>query len=206
MIPSTFRRNEAVWAVAPDDGPAFRSARIAFPRRPQVYRPFANTIIAGLSSRKLVEIVFAPLHVAIMAPFISALYSLASPRPHHQPGTFADRCQGSGVGVVPSVWIILYPFPTYIMDHSAAPNKPVKVFRLHGLSASIFANRAKSADREVPFYKVSLQRTYHDGEKFQSTTSLGRDDLPIAGLLLEKAWVFILETEQVERKDTGAEQ
>ena len=92
------------------------------------------------------------------------------------------------------------------MDHSAAPNKPVKVFRLHGLSASIFANRAKSADREVPFYKVSLQRTYHDGEKFQSTTSLGRDDLPIAGLLLEKAWVFILETEQAERKDTGAEQ
>ena len=73
--------------------------------------------------------------------------------------------------------------------------KPVQVFRLRGVSASIFENHAKSGDREITFHKVTLQRTYKDGEEFKTTTSFSRDDLPIATLLLQRAWEFILNAE-----------
>ena len=55
---------------------------------------------------------------------------------------------------------------------------PIKTFRDRGLSAAIFENHGKSDDRDVPFHKVSLQRTYKDGDEFKTTNSLGRDDLP----------------------------
>jgi len=87
-----------------------------------------------------------------------------------------------------------------------APTKPVKVFRLRGISASVFANVAKTKDREVTFHKVSLQRTYRDGDEFKTTTSFGRDDLPVAKLVLEQAWQFILETEATRGKDDESEQ
>lgn len=74
-------------------------------------------------------------------------------------------------------------------------NKPVKVFRLRGISASVFENHAKSDGRDISFHKVSLQRTYRDGDEWKTTTSFGRDDLPVAKLVLEQAWEFILESE-----------
>lgn len=77
-------------------------------------------------------------------------------------------------------------------------NKPAQQYRLRGLAVSIFANTAK--DRDVPFYKVAMQKTYKDGKEFRTTTGLGRDDLPVAGLLLKKAWVWILEREAKDRK------
>jgi len=79
--------------------------------------------------------------------------------------------------------------------------KPVQVFRLRGISVSVFANTVKTADREVTFHKVSLQRTYREGDEFKTTSSLGRDDLPMARLLLERAWTFILDTEAKRGKD-----
>ena len=83
--------------------------------------------------------------------------------------------------------------------------KPVKVFRLRGVSASVFANDAKTERGPVTFHKVSLQRTYRDGDEWKQTTSFGRDDLPIAGLLLKQAWQFILETEAKRGKDDEAD-
>ena len=76
-----------------------------------------------------------------------------------------------------------------------SPSKPVKVFRLRGVSASVFENHSKSDDRDVTFHKVSVQRAFRDGDEWKNTTSFGRDDLPIANLLLKQAWQFILETE-----------
>ncbi len=81
--------------------------------------------------------------------------------------------------------------------------KPMQVFRLRSLSASVFANRAKDKDREVPYFKVSLQKTYRDGEEFRTTSSLNRDDLPVAGLLLKRAWALILDTEEKQKKNTS---
>ena len=65
-----------------------------------------------------------------------------------------------------------------------ASMKPIKVFRSRGISASVFANHAKSDGRDIVFHKVSLQRTFKDGDEWKTTTSFGRDDLPIARLLL----------------------
>jgi len=78
--------------------------------------------------------------------------------------------------------------------------KPVKVIRLRGVSASIFANQAKSDGRDITFHKVSLQRSYKDGDEWKQTSSFGRDDLPIVNLVLKRAWEFVLDTEATRSK------
>ena len=83
--------------------------------------------------------------------------------------------------------------------------KPVKVFRLRGVSASVFQNHSKTEDREVSFHKVSVQRSYRDGDEWKTTTSFSRDDLPIARLLLERAWQYILDTEVGRGRDADEE-
>lgn len=42
---------------------------------------------------------------------------------------------------------------------------------------------------------VSLVKTYREGDEFKSTTSLGRDDLQVAALLLRQAWTAIISEE-----------
>lgn len=78
---------------------------------------------------------------------------------------------------------------------TAVSRKPVKVISLRGLSASIFANKAKSADGEFTFHKVSFERKYKDGDKWQYTTSFGRNDLPVLKSVVERAWEYILDAE-----------
>jgi hypothetical protein len=73
-----------------------------------------------------------------------------------------------------------------------APTKPVKVFRVRGVSASVFQNQSSNEGKETTFFKVSLQRTYKDGKEFKTTTSFSRDDLPIARHVLQQAWEYIL--------------
>ena len=73
-------------------------------------------------------------------------------------------------------------------------SKPVEVFKLRGVAVSVFANKVK--DRDLPMYKVSTKRTYYKDGEFKSVTALGRDDLPIASQLLQKAWTRILELEE----------
>ncbi len=87
---------------------------------------------------------------------------------------------------------------------TAVSQKPVKVFRLRGISASIFANPATVDGREFTFHKVSLQRSYKDGNEWKQTTSLGRDDLPVVNLVLQRAWEFILDSE-ASRKEEAAD-
>lgn len=70
-------------------------------------------------------------------------------------------------------------------------NKPIRTFRLRGVKVAVFENRTEQG----AFYKTSLQRIYREGEEWKTTTSLGRDDLPVARLLLGWAWEFILEAE-----------
>jgi hypothetical protein len=88
---------------------------------------------------------------------------------------------------------------------TASSQKPVKVIRLRGVSASIFANHAKSDGRDITFHKVSIQRSYKDGEEWKQTTSLGRDDLPVVNLVLKRAWEFILDTEASRGKEEAEE-
>ena len=76
-----------------------------------------------------------------------------------------------------------------------APTKPLKVFRNRGISASVFENHSRNDGRDVTFHKVSLQRTYKDGDEFKTTNSFSRDDLPVARHVLQQAWEFILNLE-----------
>jgi hypothetical protein len=69
------------------------------------------------------------------------------------------------------------------------PSKPVKTFRLRGVSASVFENTSEQA---VPYYRVQLLRTYRDGDEFKSTSVFSRDELPIVALVAKKAWEFVL--------------
>ena len=103
----------------------------------------------------------------------------------------------------------LYFLPTLFMananakepDMAQSSNKPLKVFRLRGISASIFANKAKSENRDITFHKVSVQRAYKDGDEWKNTTSFGRDDLPVLQIVLQRAHEFILDTEAGGKND-----
>lgn len=78
---------------------------------------------------------------------------------------------------------------------NASTTKPVKIFRIRGISASIFANPVKTNGKDSIFYKVSIQRTYKEDDEFRTTNSFSRDDLPLVWLLTQKAWEFVLTEE-----------
>jgi len=88
---------------------------------------------------------------------------------------------------------------------TATSQKPVKTIRLRGISASVFANHAKSEGRDITFHKVSVQRSYKDGDEWKQTTKFGRDDLPVVNEVLQRAWAFILDTEAARGKEDTAE-
>lgn len=70
--------------------------------------------------------------------------------------------------------------------------KPVQVFRRRGVKISVFENRSG----EARFHKIAIQKIYREsGGEWKTTNSLGRDDLPIARLLLERAWEYVLDQE-----------
>lgn len=83
----------------------------------------------------------------------------------------------------------------------AQSQKPVKVIRLRGISASIFQNHGKSADRDVTFHKVSVQRSYKDGDEWKNTQSFGRNDLPVVRIVLQRAYEYILDAEASGKED-----
>ncbi len=77
------------------------------------------------------------------------------------------------------------------------PNAPVFSMRRKGVSVSVFDNQSGEGKT---FYKALVQRTYKEGEEFKTTTSLSRDDLPVAQILMGKAYEFILEAESKQTK------
>ena len=86
------------------------------------------------------------------------------------------------------------------MTKSAAknPNSPVFTQRRKGVSISVLENQSQEGKT---FFKASLQRTYKEGDEFKTTNSLSRDDLPVATLLLQKAYEFILDAESSKNKN-----
>ena len=78
-------------------------------------------------------------------------------------------------------------------DKTVTPVKPWRVFGTAGLSASIFQNVIKTPEGTHTYPKVSLVKTYHEGDEFKSMSSLGRDDFSmVAALLLQQAWTAII--------------
>ena len=78
-------------------------------------------------------------------------------------------------------------------DKTVTPVKPWRVFGTAGLSASIFQNVITTPEGTRMYPKVSLVKTYREGDEFKSTSSLGRDDVSlVAALLLQQAWTAII--------------
>lgn len=75
----------------------------------------------------------------------------------------------------------------------AQPNKPLAKFRAGAIVATLWQNSAKGAAGEVKFMSITLDRRYQDKEgAWQSTSSLRTNDLPRAGLVLQKAYEYIV--------------
>lgn len=93
-------------------------------------------------------------------------------------------------------------YPISPMESSNSNRKPVKVFKARGITASVFANQSKKGET---FHKVCLQRTYWDGKEFQTSDSFGRDEVPIAMLLMLQAFQHQLQIEEAAKKESSDE-
>jgi hypothetical protein len=74
-----------------------------------------------------------------------------------------------------------------------AANKPVKIFRHHGISVSVFANPVKFEGRERVFFKITMSKAYRDEEgKLQRTGSFDASEVPVLGTLLNIAFEAVV--------------
>lgn len=66
--------------------------------------------------------------------------------------------------------------------------KPAHEIRLGRIKATIWANDTEKGAR----HNVAIQRIYKDGDEWKSTTSFGRDDLPLVIKVADLAhtWIF----------------
>jgi hypothetical protein len=79
-----------------------------------------------------------------------------------------------------------------------AANKPVKSFRLHGISVSVFANNVTIEGRERTFHKVTMSKSYRDEEgNPQRTGSFDSSDIPVLSTLLDQAYEAVIEQQLV---------
>ena len=88
------------------------------------------------------------------------------------------------------------------MENPNSNRKPVKVFKARGMTASVFANQTRNGET---FHKVCLQRTYWDGKEYQTSDSFGRDEVPIAMVLMLQAFQYQLQIEEAAKKDSSEE-
>ena len=71
-------------------------------------------------------------------------------------------------------------------------NKPEKRFSTGAISATVWKNAKNIKGKDVDFRTVTLQRRYKDNNgDWQSSSSLGVNDLPKAVLVLNKAFEYL---------------
>ena len=76
--------------------------------------------------------------------------------------------------------------------------KPVAKFKAGQVAAAIWENEITSkAGTKVPMLKVTVARRYMDKDgNWQTSSSLRVNDLPRAGLVLQKAYEYLVLKEQ----------
>ena len=67
-------------------------------------------------------------------------------------------------------------------------NRPVHEIRLGRVRASIWTNGGHGQDT---WLSVSISRLYRAGNEWKTTTSFGRDDLPVVSKAAEMAYAWI---------------
>lgn len=71
--------------------------------------------------------------------------------------------------------------------------KPIHEIQLAKIRATIWGNKSKNGER---WFNVTLSRAYQEDGKWKNSTSLGRDDLPVANKAIDMAYGWILRHEQ----------
>jgi hypothetical protein len=66
-------------------------------------------------------------------------------------------------------------------------NKPVHHIRQGAVSASIWRQQTEKG----PMFNVTFQRSYKDGETWKTSTSFGRNNLLVLGLIAARAFEWI---------------
>lgn len=69
--------------------------------------------------------------------------------------------------------------------------KPVKVFRIGFVSASVFVNEVEADHGNREFHSVNVQRSYRDGDDTKFTSSFGLAELPQAVRVLQLAQGYV---------------
>ncbi len=67
-------------------------------------------------------------------------------------------------------------------------NRPAHEIKLGRIRASIWTNES---DRQEAWFNVSISRAYRDSDQWKTTTSFGRDDLPLVAKAAEMAYAWI---------------
>tara|TARA_Y100000310_G_scaffold341396_1_gene440399 strand:+ start:1556 stop:1828 length:273 start_codon:yes stop_codon:yes gene_type:complete len=84
------------------------------------------------------------------------------------------------------------------MNTQNTGNTPEKKYRAGSISATVWSNKGQNKTGEaVEFKTISLSRCYRDEKgDWQNTASLRIGDLPKAGVVLQKAYEYLILNEQ----------
>ena len=72
-------------------------------------------------------------------------------------------------------------------------NRPIHEIRLGRVRASIWMH---SGNGQSNWHSVSITRLYQEREKWKTSTSFGRDDLPVVSKAAEMAYAWIWKTKR----------
>ena len=69
--------------------------------------------------------------------------------------------------------------------------KPVQVFRIGYVSASVFLNEVETDNGNREFHSVNVQRSYRDGDETKFVSSFGLAELPQVVRVLQLAQGYV---------------
>lgn len=82
-------------------------------------------------------------------------------------------------------------------------NQPIDHVRLGAVQAAIWQNTDRNS---IPRYNVTFERLYRDAdENWKSTSSFGRDDLPLLAKVADHAHTRVFELQAADREAAKAE-
>ena len=70
----------------------------------------------------------------------------------------------------------------------SSSNRPVHEIKVGRIRATIWVH---ANDRQKSWFNVSVSRVYRDGDQWRTTSSFGRDDLPLVAKAAEMAYTWI---------------
>ncbi|MDV6031416.1 MAG: hypothetical protein F9B45_15205 [Phycisphaera sp. RhM] len=82
-----------------------------------------------------------------------------------------------------------------------ADNRPIHEIRLGLVKAAIWQHQADQGFR----YSLSIKRIYRKDDRWESTTSFGRDDLPLVIKVADLAHSWIFQQQAMDRTNASDE-